>query len=119
MKTLIIILTLITTTVSAADLVLCFRERPNKQVKTFFKIKTDKPTDPIFLYGDLQDVGIETKALDGTVVIIDLESKLIVLDRRKESKLYKLVPPDKMKLFKGFKYSTPYDINEYYYMMED
>jgi len=113
LKKIVVVLALFTVSApSFADVILCFREADN--VRTFHRVKMDNFVDPDFFYDDLQRQGVSASTLDRATVAIDLNSKMVILDRRPgTNKLYKVPPEAMLAMFRGLPYSDGQDVNIY------
>ena len=95
-----------------ADVILCFREPDN--LRTFHRVKMENFVDPDFFYDDLERQGVSRATLDRATVAVDLNSDMVILDRRLGiSKLYKVPPEAMLAMFRGLPYSDGQDVNLY------
>ena len=112
MKTLLsLILLFVSSSVFADHVVFCYREDGN--IRTFFKIPVEHRVDSAFLRDDLKQAGMTDFAIDKATVIIDMETKTVILDRRPVSKLHKIVPQEKLKLFGSLPVTNVEEINDH------
>lgn len=116
MKNLVLLLALLPVYASA-DVVFCFRE--SGETRTFFRFEHENLVDSEFVQDELEDRGILRKTIATATVIVDLETNLVILDRRLESKLHKVIPASKREVFNGLSTSLAEDINEYAELFED